>query len=188
MNEGEEIEANYGKKQVVGMLKIFSPLLISFFLSPLWPLGPNPVPGDPFVIVNKRTNELALIQDNRVQTIVSVATGKTIELTPEGIFTITVKAKNPYFRKKNIPGGDPKNPLGARWIGFDANGTDGRTYGIHGTNQPASIGKYVSQGCIRTQNEVISSLYPLIPIGTKVLVTSSRKSFDELGKQNNAIK
>lgn len=169
------------------MIKILMPLLMTFSLSPLWPLGPNPLPGDPFVIVNKTKNELALINENKVQTVVSVGTGKTQELTPEGLFTIIVKAKEPYFRRGNIPGGDPKNPLGARWIGFDAKDTDGRTYGIHGTNQPATIGKYVSQGCIRSQNEVISSLFPLIPLGTKILVISSKKSFEQLAQENGAI-
>lgn len=170
------------------MIKVLSSILIAFFISPLWPLGPNPLPGAPFVIVNKSNNELAFIQDNKVQTVVSVGTGKKQELTPEGLFTIVVKAKNPYFRRNDIPGGDPKNPLGSRWIGFDAMGTDGRIYGIHGTNQPASIGKYVSQGCIRTQNEVITSLFPLIPLGTKILVTTSGESFEKLGKKMGAIK
>ncbi|WHX99215.1 L,D-transpeptidase [Neobacillus sp. DY30] len=169
------------------MIKILSPILFAFFISPLWPLGPNPLPGDPFVIVNKTTNELALIDENKVQTVVSVGTGKTKELTPEGLFTITVKAKDPYYRRKDIPGGDPNNPLGSRWIGFNAEETDGRIYGIHGTNQPGSIGRYVSQGCIRTQNEVISSLYPYIPLGTKILVTSTTKSFEQLAKEHGAI-
>jgi lipoprotein-anchoring transpeptidase ErfK/SrfK len=173
---------------VAALIKILSPILIAFFISPLWPLGQNPVPGDPFVIVNKSKNELALISENRVQTVVSVGTGKTQDLTPEGLFTITVKAIDPYYRKGNVPGGVPTNPLGTRWIGFDAKGTDGRIYGIHGTNQPASIGKYVSQGCIRSQNEVISLLYPLIPLGTKVLVITSKKTFVQLGKENGAIK
>lgn len=167
------------------MIKFFLSILIA---SPLWPLGPNPLPGDPFVIVNKSNNELALIEDNKVQTVVSVGTGKTQELTPEGLFTIIVKAKNPYYRKKDIPGGDSRNPLGSAWIGFDAQNTDGRTYGIHGTNQPATIGKYVSQGCIRTQNEVITSLYPLIPLGTKILIISSEKSFELLAREHGAIK
>ncbi|WP_081798035.1 L,D-transpeptidase [Neobacillus dielmonensis] len=170
------------------MLKILSSVLFTIFLSPLWPLGPNPLPGDPFVIVNKSTNELAYIKDNRVQTTVSVGTGKTQEMTPEGLFTITVKAKNPYYRRSNIPGGDPKNPLGARWIGFDARGTDGRIYGIHGTNQPASVGKYISQGCIRSQNEVITSLFPMIPLGTKILIIRSNQSFEQLAKEYGAIK
>lgn len=176
------------KKQVIELHKIFSPMLIAFFISPLWPLGPNPLPGDPFVIVNKRTNELAFIDDNRVQTVVSIGSGKTKELTPEGLFTITVKAKNPYYRKKNLAGNDPANPLGTRWIGFDAMGTDGRIYGIHGTNQPDSVGKYVSQGCVRMQNEVIQSLYPLIPLGTKIFITSTKKSFERLGKEQGAIR
>ncbi|MGJ7912006.1 L,D-transpeptidase [Neobacillus sp. LXY-1] len=170
------------------MIKLLSPILIAILFSPIWPLGPNPLPGDPFVIVNKNNNELAFVNENRVQTVVSVGTGKTKELTPEGLYTITVKAKDPYYRRGNILGGDPKNPLGSRWIGFDAEGTDGRTYGIHGTNQPASIGKYVSQGCIRTQNEVISSLFPLIPLGTKILITTSKKSFEALAREQGAIK
>jgi lipoprotein-anchoring transpeptidase ErfK/SrfK len=169
------------------MFKAFSALVLSFILSPIWPLGPNPLPGDPFVIVNKKTNEMAYVNENRIQTVVSVATGKTEELTPEGIFTITVKAKDPYYRKKDIPGGDPQNPLGTRWIGFDAEGTDGRIYGFHGTNQPESIGKNVSLGCIRLQNEAIESLYDYIPIGTKIVVTSSNKSFEDLAKEHGAL-
>lgn len=169
-------------------MKLISSIMIAFFISPLWPLGPNPIPGDQFVIVNKATNELAFINENRMQTIISVGTGMKKEQTPEGLFTITVKAKNPYYIRGNIPGGNPKNPLGARWIGFDAKGTNGRIYGLHGTNQPASIGKYVSKGCIRMQNEAITSLFPLIPLGTRILVTSSKKSFEQLAIENGAIK
>ncbi|MFE8702556.1 L,D-transpeptidase [Cytobacillus sp. FJAT-54145] len=169
------------------MFKLISSFLLAFTISPIWPLGPNPLPGDPFVIVNKLSNEVAFIDDNRVQTVISVATGKTEDLTPEGLFTITVKAKNPYYRKKDIPGGDPKNPLGTRWIGFNAGDTDGRIYGIHGTNDPKSIGKNVSQGCIRMQNEAIESLFDYIPIGSKILVVSSKKSYEEMGIQYGAI-
>jgi lipoprotein-anchoring transpeptidase ErfK/SrfK len=170
------------------MLKAFSALFFAFFISPIWPLGPNPLPGDPFVIVNKTTNEMAFVNENRIQTIVNVATGKTEKLTPEGMFTITVKAPNPYYRKKDIPGGTPENPLGTRWIGFDAEETDGRIYGLHGTNQPESIGKNVSNGCIRLQNEAIESLYDLIPLGTKIVVVRSNKSFEEIAREHHAIK
>jgi lipoprotein-anchoring transpeptidase ErfK/SrfK len=170
------------------MLKAFSAFFLTFILSPIWPLGPNPLPGDPFIIVNKQTNQLAFVNDNRVQTIVSVATGRTEELTPEGVFTITVKAKDPYYRKKDIQGGSPDNPLGSRWIGFDAQGTDGRIYGIHGTNQPESIGKYVSNGCIRLQNEAIESLFEYIPLGTKIVVIKTNNSFEEIAKEYQATK
>lgn len=146
------------------------------------------MPGDPFVIVNKSRNELAFIYENQVQTIVPVATGKTEDLTPEGLYTVTVKATNPYYRKTNIVGGDPNNPLGTRWIGFDANDTDGRIYGLHGTNNPSSIGSYASNGCVRMQNEIIESIYGYIPIGTKVLITTSLESFEEIAKQYGAMK
>ncbi|MDZ5471089.1 L,D-transpeptidase (plasmid) [Bacillus sp. 31A1R] len=168
-------------------LKFITSIIMLFTLSPIWPLGTNPLPGDPFVIVNKKTNELALIVDNRVQTVVNVATGKEDDLTPEGLFTVTVKAQNPYYRKKDIPGKDPNNPLGTRWIGFDAAETDGRIYGLHGTNSPDSIGKYVSEGCVRLQNEAIESLYTFIPVGTKILIVSTNKTFEELGKNYGAI-
>lgn len=170
------------------MIKLISALIMAFTISPIWPLGPNPLPGDPFVIVNKQTNELGFINENRVQTVVHVATGMTEELTPEGLFNITVKAKDPYYRKKDIKGGDPNNPLGSRWIGFDAAETDGRIYGLHGTNNPDSIGRYVSLGCIRLQNEAIESLYEYIPLGTKILVISSPNSFEQIARDYGAIK
>lgn len=64
-----------------------------------------------------------------------------------------IKAKDPYYRKKNIEGGAKNNPLGRRWIGFDARGTDGRTYGIHGTSDETSIGKFITAGCVRLHNQ-----------------------------------
>lgn len=163
-------------------------LAIILFASPIWPLGRNPLPGDPFIIVNKESNQLAYIDDGKVQRTFPVATGKTTTLTPEGLFNVTVKAKNPYYRKKNIPGGDPRNPLGSRWIGFDAKGTDGRIYGIHGTNQPSSIGKYISNGCIRMHNKHVEYLFDQVPVGTKVLVVKTNKSFYQLGKEHGSIK
>jgi lipoprotein-anchoring transpeptidase ErfK/SrfK len=66
------------------------------------------------------------------------------------------------------PGG-PDNPLGARALYLFANGAD-TLYRIHGTNDPRSIGKAVSSGCIRLLNEDIAELYDLVKRGTKVIV------------------
>lgn len=164
-------------------------LLISFLLvvSPIWPIGENPLVGDPYLIVNKSTNELAYILDGEIKQVYDVATGALDHMTPEGEHNMIVKAINPHYRKLNIPGGDKKNPLGTRWIGFDAEETDGRIYGIHGTNNPQSIGKYVSLGCIRMKNEDVEILYDEILLGTKILITSSEESFEELGRQGGAI-
>ncbi|HDX9580030.1 TPA: L,D-transpeptidase [Bacillus pseudomycoides] len=167
------------------------PYFLSFILfislSPLWPLGDNPRVGDPLIIVNKQTNRLAYIQDGKIQNTFPVGTGKTNDLTPEGTFDVVMKAKNPYYIAKDIPGGSPENPLGSRWIGFNARGTDGSKYGIHGTNNPRSIGKYISQGCIRMHNKDVEYLYDRIPIGTKVWVVKSKKSFKQLAKEKGAI-
>jgi hypothetical protein len=175
------------KKKAVGIVNIiFSMLLLSMF-SPIWPLGINPVLGDPFIIVNKENNKAVFIDEGKIQSVFHISTGKEPELTPEGKFTVVVKAKNPYYRRKDIQGGDPENPLGTRWIGFDARETDGRIYGLHGTNNERSIGKYVTEGCIRFHPESIEWLYDQVPLGTKVWVVKTTKSFEELARQEGAI-
>ncbi|MCD7033241.1 L,D-transpeptidase [Metabacillus sp. GX 13764] len=167
-------------------MKLFFAALI-VLSHPAWPIGTHPYPGDPYIIINKEKNQLALIENGSIQKLYSIATGKLPELTPEGEFTIVVKAEKPYYRKKSIPGGDPKNPLGARWIGFDAGETDGRIYGIHGTNNENSIGKYETLGCIRMHNNEVIEFYQKVAIGTKIFVTKSKKSFDTLAKEKGAL-
>ena len=75
------------------------------------------------------------------------------------------------------PGG-PDNPLGARALYLFANGAD-TLYRIHGTNEPLSIGKAVSSGCIRLLNEDIAHLFDLVEIGTPVIVRASHEQAQE---------
>ena len=72
-------------------------------------------------------------------------------------------ARQPYLPRM-IAGG-PGNPLGARamYIG-------GTEYRIHGTNDPSSIGKHISSGCIRMTNDNVIDLYNRVSIGAKVIV------------------
>lgn len=65
-----------------------------------------------------------------------------------------------------IPGGSPKNPMGARALTLDR-----EELAIHGTNAPGSIGRFASYGCIRMHNEDIIDLYQRVGVGTAVLVT-----------------
>ncbi|WP_257347982.1 L,D-transpeptidase [Pseudalkalibacillus decolorationis] len=155
--------------------------------SPIWPLGENPIPGDPYLIVNKKTNSYVFFDDGTIAKEGKVATGKSSGLTPEGEFTVVVKAKDPYYRKKDIPGGDPDNPLGSRWIGFDAKNTDGRIYGLHGNNNPQSIGKYATSGCVRFQENDIQWLFDHVPLGTRVLVVDTPKSFQEIVRMRDVF-
>ena len=69
---------------------------------------------------------------------------------------------------KGVPGG-PDNPLGARALYLYKGGRD-TYYRIHGTTQPNSIGRSVSNGCIRMINDHVIDLYNRVPIGTKVVV------------------
>jgi lipoprotein-anchoring transpeptidase ErfK/SrfK len=66
---------------------------------------------------------------------------------------------------KVIPGGDRKNPMGAAALTLR-----GGEYAIHGTNNPRSIGGFVSYGCIRMYNRDIRALYRVVDIGTPVIV------------------
>jgi lipoprotein-anchoring transpeptidase ErfK/SrfK len=67
---------------------------------------------------------------------------------------------------KVIPGGSPKNPMGAAALILSGAGQ----YAIHGTNNPGSIGGFVSYGCIRMYNEDIKDLFDRVRVGTKVTV------------------
>jgi lipoprotein-anchoring transpeptidase ErfK/SrfK len=69
------------------------------------------------------------------------------------------------------PGG-PDNPLGARALYLYANGVD-TLYRIHGTNDPRSIGKAMSSGCIRMLNEDVAELFDNVIVGTPVIVRQS---------------
>jgi lipoprotein-anchoring transpeptidase ErfK/SrfK len=64
-----------------------------------------------------------------------------------------------------IPGGSPRNPMGTAAMGLDRG-----NYAIHGTNNPSSIGGFVSHGCIRMYNADIMDLYRRAPVGTEVIV------------------
>ena len=65
-----------------------------------------------------------------------------------------------------IPGGSPRNPMGARVIGLGPGGE----YAIHGTNMPGTIGTAASYGCFRMHNNDVADLYARVRMGTPVVV------------------
>lgn len=67
-----------------------------------------------------------------------------------------------------MPGG-PDNPLGSRALYLYANSKD-TLFRIHGTNEPGSIGRAASSGCIRMLNAHVEGIYEQTPVGTKVIV------------------
>lgn len=65
-----------------------------------------------------------------------------------------------------VPGGSPSNPMGAAAMTLSGGGQ----YAIHGTNNPGSVGGFVSHGCIRMYNQDIMDLYDRVSLGTTVVV------------------
>ena len=72
-------------------------------------------------------------------------------------------ARQPYLPR--FVAGGPGNPLGARAMYLGSS-----EYRIHGTNDPTTIGKFVSSGCIRLTNEDVSDLFSRVSVGAKVVV------------------
>lgn len=103
------------------------------------------------VSINNR--QLRLYKDGVLQKQYPIAVGRILSNTPVGNFIIINKAPN--------PGG----PFGTMWMSLSK-----EHYGIHGTNNPSSIGKAVSAGCIRMYNKDVEELAATIPIGTPVSI------------------
>ncbi|MBO8138104.1 MAG: L,D-transpeptidase family protein [Desulfotomaculum sp.] len=120
-----------------------------------------------FIIVNTTTKKISLYQGRKIVKTYPIAVGKSTTPTPTGQYKIVTKILH--------PGG----ALGTRWMGLSIpNGH----YGIHGTNKPSSIGKTVSNGCIRMYNEDIEELFPMVNIGTPVVVTDAAEYSEPLNE------
>jgi lipoprotein-anchoring transpeptidase ErfK/SrfK len=78
-------------------------------------------------------------------------------------------ARQPYLPR--FMAGGPGNPLGARAMYLGSS-----EYRIHGTNNPSTIGKFVSSGCIRLTNEDVADLFSRVDVGTRVVVMPKNAS------------
>jgi hypothetical protein len=124
------------------------------------------------IVVSLEDRKLALVEDGAVKKVYTVAVGKPSTPSPEGTFTIERRAKNPIYRhdgKVIQPG--PGNPVGTRWMGLSVPG-----YGIHGTNEPKSIGKAASHGCIRMAKADLEEFYELVAVGDAVQIVGQRNA------------
>lgn len=127
-----------------------------------------------FIVINKDLRILTLYRYGKVYDKYPVALGKSSTPTPNHRFIIDNKAVNPVWGglgKGAVPGGIPENPLGHYWMGLSKKFYAG--YGIHGNNNPWSIGEYASSGCIRMMNEHVEDVFGLVSIGTPVWIGSS---------------
>ena len=127
------------------------------------------------IIINSKTNELFYVLGYGKAVKYRVATAKK-GFEWKGTHKVSRKAQWPDWRppvemrqrKPELPvfmAGGPKNPLGARAMYLGSS-----IYRIHGTNEPKSIGRAASSGCIRMLNADVTELYTLVKIGSEVTV------------------
>lgn len=122
------------------------------------------------VVVSLEDRKLAVVEDGQVKRVYTVAVGKPSTPSPVGTFTIQRRVKNPVYQhdgKVIQPG--PGNPVGTRWMGLNIKG-----YGIHGTNEPRSIGKAASHGCIRMARKDLEQIYEMVAVGDTVELVGER--------------
>jgi len=108
-----------------------------------------------WIIVSTSNHILQLFEGTEIVKTYPIGVGKILSLTPVGTYTVINKQP------------DPGGPFGVLWMGLSK-----PHYGIHGTNEPSSIGKNVSHGCIRMYNHDVLELSSKVPIGTWVFVRS----------------
>jgi len=124
------------------------------------------IQGPFHVVIEKSKFKLSVYLGDKYVKSYNVGLGKESS-TPEGEFLVANKSDKPVWTAKypHVQYGDPENPLGTRWIGFD------KEYGIHGTWEPDSIGKQASKGCVRMLNKDVEELFDfLVPRKSKVTI------------------
>jgi len=122
------------------------------------------------IVVSIPDRKLAVVENNEVVQVFVVAVGAPASPSPTGTFTIVNRVSNPtYYHSGTVIAPGPRNPIGTRWIGLSQKG-----YGIHGTDQPSSIGYAKSHGCIRLSNADVERLFERVRPGDVVELHAER--------------
>jgi len=127
-------------------------------------------PAQRRVVVSIPDRKLALIENGRVVKIYRTAVGAASSPTPSGTYKIAQRVANPtWYGPDKVVGPGKDNPVGTRWLGLSRKG-----YGIHGTNNPRSIGKRASHGCVRMRNTDVEDLFGRVAVGDVVELHGER--------------
>jgi lipoprotein-anchoring transpeptidase ErfK/SrfK len=189
--------AGQAKAQARPQLLSYAPVTSSAFPSDDDTVAPsNPSEGRSYVLPDRLRRTMVALDTREAPGTIIIDTGNTVlyyvvapgrairygvgvgreGFTWSGVQTITNKAEWPDWhppaqmiaRQPYLPrfmAGGPGNPLGARAMYLGSS-----EYRIHGTNDPTTIGKFVSSGCIRLTNEDVADLFSRVSIGTRVVV------------------
>jgi lipoprotein-anchoring transpeptidase ErfK/SrfK len=122
------------------------------------------------IVVSISDRKLAVMESDRVLKIFPTAVGAPKSPSPTGVYKIVTRIHEPtWYYQGKVVGPGKSNPLGTRWLGLSIKG-----YGIHGTNQPASIGKNASHGCVRMRNRDVEELFGMVGVGDQVELYGGR--------------
>jgi lipoprotein-anchoring transpeptidase ErfK/SrfK len=118
------------------------------------------------IVVDLSARKLTFFRRGKLILRTAVAVGSSATPTPTGR----------YYVNQRLISEDPRGPFGPAAIGISAFSTvltgwvQGGPVAIHGTNDPSSIGRAVSNGCIRVRNPILRKLFKATPAGTPVLI------------------
>ena len=174
-------------------------ILASLLSSSIEGLPPEAPRSGTVITIDLSTNQAYLFRDGELVRKSRAATGSEKILkhgrrvwwfrTPRGRHTVVGKIKDPVWNKpdwafveegKKVP--PPDSPLRIEKGKLGKYALDlGERVMIHGTNEPASIGRKVTHGCIRLPHDMLSMLWKEVGVGTEVYIFESRVS-DEIAK------
>lgn len=127
-------------------------------------------PAERRVVVSIPDRKLALIENGKIVKIYATAVGAAASPTPSGTYKIAQRVANPaWYGPDKVVAPGKNNPVGTRWLGLSRKG-----YGIHGTNDPRSIGKRASHGCVRMRNRDVEDLFARVAVGDVVELHGER--------------
>ncbi len=128
------------------------------------------------IVITRKDTILELFEGDKLIAAIPIAPGSSAHPTPPGKWHIVGIASMPTFRwdagvlNRGVRTGNfymlpagPRNPVGVAWIGLNKAGI-----GIHGTNNPYSIGTFASHGCMRTANWDASRICHMVTAGVPV--------------------
>jgi lipoprotein-anchoring transpeptidase ErfK/SrfK len=122
------------------------------------------------IVVSIPDRKLALLENDAVVKTYNVSVGAAVSPSPTGTFQIVNRIpKATYYHKAVVIPASDRSPIGTRWIGLNKKG-----YGIHGTNEPRSIGRAASHGCIRLRNRDAEDFFDRVQVGDAVEIRAER--------------
>ncbi|MEW6498050.1 MAG: L,D-transpeptidase [Cyanobacteriota bacterium] len=134
-------------------------------------IDPKTLSNGVHLVIKLSDRRVYLYQNRKLEVSYPIAVGKAGWETPTGNYKVMDMEPSPVWEHPwtgEVILEGPKNPLGARWIGFWTDGVN--SIGFHGTPAEELVGQAVSHGCVRMRNQDVMALYDQVKMGTPVTV------------------